>query len=144
MAAMELLCQMIGVNPKKYSKEEIFIVEAELFVRVCEEITEFFRRQHADYFQIMKFTSIMENAMLNTQLISLIIKDILSTKEYTLEGIACYTNIHIDVLQEFASGCNSDPSAASFRKIIELHRLVRKGLYKTLMKKIASDYFTAA
>lgn len=56
MAAMELLCHLVGVNPSKLSKEEMMVVEAELFIRLCEELKEVFRKQYEDYFRLMKFT----------------------------------------------------------------------------------------
>ena len=40
-----------------------------------------------------------------------IIKDILSTEEYSLTGIASHTRIPEEVLSDVASGINSNPSS---------------------------------
>lgn len=84
----------------------------------------------------MKLTKKEENMMLDTNLTSLVIKDILSTKEYSYQGIANYTNFHEDVVVEVASGRNTNPSVNFFRQVIEIHRMVRRDLYKAIMKKL--------
>lgn len=86
----------------------------------------------------MKFTLEMENHMLEKNLTSLIIQDILQTGEYTIQGIALYTNTHEDVINELASGLNVRPTIMPFRKIIELHKSVRRDLYESMRKKIVS------
>lgn len=144
MSATELLCRLIGVDPSKVSKEECMLLEAELFYSTCEELKEYFRNQHKEYFVLMKFTMEMENIMLEENFIRLVIKDILLSNEYTLEGIAHYTGTHEDIVHEVISGRNSNPSAMLLRKTIELHRLVRSELYSTFMKKIAAKYLVAA
>jgi len=138
MTAMEPLCHLIGINSYELSRKENFFLEAELFTRICEELKEIFREEHKNYFRLMKFTVEKENTMLETYFIQLIIKDILSTGEYTLEGIANYTNIHEDIIQEVINGRNTTPSAILLRRIIELHRSIRRELYLTIMKKITS------
>jgi hypothetical protein len=74
-------------------------------------------------------------------ILKIILNDILSTKEYTIEGIARYTNTHEDIINELASGLNRKPLAIFFRKIIELHKLVRKDLYQSISNKIINEYF---
>ena len=134
----------MGVSTCKLSKEEIFILEAELFTCICEELKEFFRNHHRDYFRLMKFTIEQENAMLEINFIRLIMKDIVSSEEYTLEGIARYTDIHEDIVQEVFTGRNINPSAKLLRRIIELHRSIRRDLYNAIMKKIAIQYLAVA
>ena len=82
--------------------------------------------------------------MLEENFIRLVLNDILSTNEYTLEGIANYVDTHEDVIHEVISGRNSNPSAMLLRRAIELHRLVRNELYSAFMKKIAEKYLVAA
>ena len=89
----------------------------------------------------MKFTAELENTMIESNLTRLIITDILSTDNYTLQGIATYTNTHIDVINEIASGRNT-PNIALFKRIIDLHRSVRYELYDAIAKKIASECLT--
>lgn len=144
MAAMELLCRLIEINPSKFSREELMLVEAELFTRICEELKEIFRKQHSDYFRLMKFTIEKENLMLETNFVRLIIKDILSTKEYNSQGIARYADTHEDVIQEVIDGRNHNPSAMLLRRIIDLHRTVRRELYHSIVKKITTEYLAVA
>jgi hypothetical protein len=140
MSATEPLCHLIGINPSKLTKEEIQLLEAELFVRICEELKEFFREQNRDYFHLMKFNTEKENDMLESKFVRLIIQDILSTEEYNLNGIAYYTNTHEDVVDEVLAGRNTSPSATFLRRVIELHRSVRRDLYHSIIKKIATQY----
>lgn len=101
-------------------------------------------KEYEDYFYLMKFTKYKEDLMLETNFICLIIKDIFSSGEYTLEGIAIYTNTPIDVVQDIFTSINKAPSAAFFRRVIELHRTIRKELYLNLMKKIIEEALTMA
>ena len=82
--------------------------------------------------------------MLEAKFIRLIIQTILSTDEYTLEGIANYTNTHEEVVHEIFCGQNPNPSAIFLRKLIELHRTVRRDLYQEITKKITSKYLSVA
>jgi len=140
MPATEPLCRLIGINPEKLSKHEYIILELELFLRVCEELKEIFKEKNKDYFFLMKLTKDKENSMLESKFIPFIIEDILSTKDYNLGGIAVYTDLHEDVIQEAYTGLNPHPSAILLRRIIELHRAVRHELYKKIMKKIILEY----
>lgn len=38
MPALEPLCHLIGINSQKLSKDEMLLLEAELFARICEEL----------------------------------------------------------------------------------------------------------
>jgi len=140
MSAIQPLYDLIGIRSSCLSKEECILLEADLFVRICSELTNIFRQENKQYFRLMKFTLEMEDTMLETNFIRLIIKDILSTEEYSPRGIACYTDTHEDIVQDLASGLNTKPLAIFLRKIIELHKLVRPDLYLTIGKKIASEY----
>jgi len=144
MSAIEPLCKLIGIDPHQLSKEEILILEADLFTRICEELKEVFREQHKNYFRLMKFTVEMENNMLESNFARFIIRDILLTEEYTLSGIAQYADVHEDVVDEVIAGRNTNPSAAFFRKMIELHRLVKCDIYNLIIKKIAAQYLAVA
>lgn len=142
MSALQPLFALMNVKPCKLTREERLILEAELFARICDELKENYRERFRNYFCLMKFTTEMENKMLDESFISLIINDILSTNEYTLQGIARYANIHPDVVEELASGFNNDPTARCLRKAIELHRSVRKELYQGVMKKVVAEYLS--
>lgn len=140
MAALEPLCYVIGINPKKFSKEENKLLEAELFIKICNELREVFREQNKEFFNLMRLTTEQEDIMLENNFIQLLIKDILCTGEYTLQGVAQYTDTHEDVIHDLASGINTKPLAYCFRRIIELHRYVRIEIYKAIGKKISDQY----
>lgn len=140
MPAMELLCKMIGTSSQQLSQEEQIVLEAELFTRLCEELKQIFKSQYKDYFRLMKVDKKMEEVMLEEKFARCVINDILSTEEYTLPGIAYYTQMPEDVVYDIAMGRNTDPSSTLFRKLIKLHQSVRPALYKELMKKMLASF----
>lgn len=137
---MEPLCHLIGMSCRKLSREECLLLEAEIFIRICEGLKEFFRGQQKSYFYLMKFNLEKENIMLENDLARLITNDILSSEEYNLSGLALYSDTPEDVIQEVIDGRNIRPSATFLWKIIELHRSVRRDLYDTIIKKIVNRY----
>lgn len=141
MSANEFLCQLIGVDPRKFSKEENILLEAELFTRMCEEMEEIFRERYKYYFKIIKFEINKESDVREDNLVYCVVNDILATKEYTLEGIAHYTQLPEDVIYEASLGGNKAPSATLLRRVIELHRSVRPELYRQIMEKMTMEYF---
>lgn len=141
MPSMEPLCQLVGICSTDLSKEEGIILEIELFTRLCEALKESFKNHYKDYLRVIKCHSEMENMLMEAQFVRCVINDILSTEEYTLDGIAYYTQTPEDVVYELATGSNTSPSANVLRRIIELHRTVRRDLYDALMKKISTDLF---
>ena len=140
MSVPELLCQTMGINPYKLSKEENLILEVELYTRICEMLKEVFRGQYKVYFRLMKCTAEVEDVMMEARFARCVINDILSTEEYTLPGIACYTQTPEDVVYDVAMGLNTNPTAIFLRKIIELHRSIRRELYREIIKKIKTEY----
>ena len=142
MPAPELFCKIVGISGNNLSRDEIFIFEADIFTRICQELKELMKKDHRSYFYLMKFNEEMEDAMLETGLIRFVINDILLTGEYSLEGIAYYTQTPEDVICDVATGHNTAPSLPLSRRIIELHRSVRPQLYQEIVKKIISGYST--
>lgn len=140
MAAIIPFFQLMRIDISNLSKQELLIVEAELFIRICEELKEVFRKEHKDYFCLMNTSKEKESSMLEAKFVSSIIQDILSTQEYNLQGIAKYTDFHEDVVVDVIVGKNVCPSSVFLKRIIELHRSVRSELYKRIMKKIAMQY----
>jgi hypothetical protein len=139
MPAMELLYSLFDIDSKKISKAEALILEADLFTRLCKELMNFFEVQYKEFLQFLKFDFNTEEKMLNANFIRCMINDILSTEEYSLNGIANYTQMPADILFDLASGQNSDPSLILSRRILELHRSVRPDLYRGIIKKIKKD-----
>jgi hypothetical protein len=140
MTATVPLFKLMGIDSSRLLKEELLILEAELFLCILNELKEIYRGQCNNYFRLMKLTKEMENSMLDADFLSLIIKDILSTQEYTLQGIAEYIDFHEDILVDIVTGKNQCPSSMFLKRIIELHRSVRLELYQTIMKKIAMQF----
>jgi len=137
MPTVELLCQMIdGVIPSKFSKDEKQFIEAELFIRLCEELKEVYKKYYKEYYSLIKLSTEMENTMLESNFIQCVINDILLTEEYTLQGIAFHTQIPEEIIYDIVIGSNKEPSLPLARKIIEIHRSIRPDLYLNLMKKI--------
>lgn len=134
-APLPLSC-LLKIKTSLLSQEENMLLEAELYICLYDELREFFREQHRNYFYLMKFTKEEENHMLEKKFIQLIIKDILSTNEYDLKGIAYYTYSFEEVIEELMAGLNNNPSFNLFCKLIDLHRMVRRDLYDLIMKKI--------
>jgi hypothetical protein len=140
MPATELLCRLARIQPSDLSKDENIIIEAELFARVCEQLKETFKDKYKDYFRVIKLNKDMEKVMMEDSFTRCIINDILATEEYTLSGIALYTQTPEDIVYELASGTITNPTIVFFRKIIELHRSVRVDLYNAIMEKIITEY----
>lgn len=136
MAGPSLLCESLGMNAKNLTRAELFIVEAELFLQLCEEVETKFKNQYKEYFRLMKFNVDRETEMIESSFIRCLLNDILVTESYTLPGIAFYTQAPEEVICDLISGCNASPSLLLTRKIIELHRAVRPDLYIEVMKKI--------
>lgn len=144
MSAITPLRYLIGIYSDKLSKEENIYLEAELFVCVYELIKDFFKTEYRNYFDLMKYSTEMESAMLEANFIRLMIKDILATDEYTLSGIAYYTETPEEIICEILTSANPRPSATFLRKIIELHRQVKRDLYQEIKRKILTEHLTAA
>ena len=139
MSAMEPLCLLLGISPSKLSRKENLFFEALIFVHLCEELKEFFRKRYKNYSYLRKLSIEKENMMLDKYLICLMIKDILATEEYTLEGIARYANIPEDYLKEIFTMQHLLPSAYILRKLMEIHRTLEPDFYQGIAKKLLAD-----
>ncbi len=140
MPAMEFLCRIIGVNPARLSKEENVILEAVLFCSLCDYLKDRFEHEFISDFSLMNDNSNRDEMMMEASFIRFIIHDLIRSGEYTMAGIAVYTNIPEEVVYEIAIGKNISPSLYVSRKIIELHKTVRLDLYQEIMRKISADY----
>lgn len=140
MAATELLCHLLGINPSDLTPQENLILEVELFSRICEELKELFKSKNKEYLILLNVSIAKENAMLEAKFLRFVVSDILMTEEYSVTGIAHETKIPEDVINDILSGKNKSPSLQVSRKIIDLHRMVRPDLYKEVVKKIAAEY----
>ena len=139
MAATEPLCCIAGINPSKLSREESQLLEAELFIRICDELKEHFKINYKEYLRLIKNNTEREGMMIEGHFFQCVMGDILATKDYSLPGIACHTHIPEEVLYEIAIGRNINPSLAVARKIIELHRSIRPELYRKMIDKLVVE-----
>lgn len=142
MPAIEPLCQLIGINTNYFSKKEILVLEIEIFFHVCKEIKDIIKIKNDTYFRLMKLSLDREEAVLDASLMRHVINDILLSDEYSLEGIAFYTQMPEEVISDIAEGINLAPSLSLSRKLIELHRFVRPNFYREIIKKIISKYIS--
>lgn len=142
MSAVQELCCLYGVNPKQLSKIENALLEASLFTYICDGLNEIYRCNNKDFFRLCKFTKEMENKMLEENFMRCVINDIISTEEYTLDGIAHYSGTSEDVIEEVATGINVSPSLSLERKIIELHRAIRPDIYRVILNKVTQSLST--
>lgn len=139
MSATEPLFELLGWSAAQLSQEEKMILEAELFFRFCEELMSRYKHEHLQYFKLLKTESDKDTNMLDADFTRLIIKDILISEEYTLDGIAVYANTHKDVIYDVVMGYNASPSVMFVKSMIALHRTVRPELYQQISRKILSD-----
>ena len=139
MPAPEPLGRLIGINTNRLSKEENFILEVSLFAHVCNEFEDMIKVQNKDYLRFIKSNKEKEVAMLNANLIRYVINDILLTGDYSVEGLAYYTETADEVIYDLASGKNVAPSMPLFRKIIDLHKSIRTNLYRDILSKAVTE-----
>jgi hypothetical protein len=136
MATVQALVHSLDIAGLKLSKEESALLEVELFARICEEFKEIIKSENKDYFRLLKLDSEKEKIMIETNFIRCMINDILKTEEYTLPGIAYYTDTPEEIIFEVATGQNTSPTFSLSQKIINLHRSVRPMLYHGIVNKI--------
>ncbi|TAK73112.1 MAG: hypothetical protein EPO11_08990 [Gammaproteobacteria bacterium] len=104
--------------------------------RLYQGIRRFYARQHNKYLKLVNHECKQENDMNDGQLIRYLIRDILETGEYTLEGIAAYVRVPLDVIVDIVSGVKTDPSFELSRGVIELHISVKRSYYHVLIRKL--------
>lgn len=126
MTILDSLCQFIGTNRNDLSHEESQLLDALLIHALCKELAKIYRET--------------KNMISNKSIINLILQDLIRTNDYTISGVATYTNLPEEVIYDIAIGKNNNPTLEVSRKIIELHRGARTTLYKKVMEKITATY----
>lgn len=76
------------------------------------------------------------NTLLDTQIIQSIIHSIIATGDYTLEGIAYYANLPLDIVIDAACGNNKNFSLTPWAKIIGLFIQVKPEIADLLITKL--------
>jgi hypothetical protein len=97
---------------------------------------------HALFFQ-EKMLQIDPNVFSHTEcysmdqkIIQLVIRGILESGQYTLEGIAYYTRIPFDIILDAACGHQRELSMTAWSRIVGLYMQVRPDVSKLLLKKL--------
>lgn len=78
----------------------------------------------------------MERYVMDSRIIQYVISEIIQSDEYTLEGIANYTRVPLDVIIDAACGNIAYPSATVLMGIIGLYIQVKPDLFRELTKKL--------
>jgi len=78
----------------------------------------------------------MEYYEMDNKIIQLFIQGIVETGEYTLEGIALYTRIPLDVIFDAACGVGNQFSITPWAKVVDLYLQVRPDIAQLLMDKL--------
>ena len=82
------------------------------------------------------FNLTMECYSMDTKIIQILIHEITETGEYTLEGIAAYTRIPLDVIIDAACGQNNQLSITPWARIVDLYLQVKPDVSKVFFDKI--------
>lgn len=127
MATMDLLTNLFHVQLETLSKKEKLLLETILFNLLYQELIESYQVDDSNQ---------KENEMINEPMIRLLINDLLSNNDYSLQGLASYSGFPEEVIYDLATGITSNPTLALSTKIIELHAIARKDFYCELIKKM--------
>ncbi|HSW94124.1 MAG TPA: hypothetical protein VLJ15_07220 [Gammaproteobacteria bacterium] len=136
MSIGELLSWFFREDYRKLSRAESILLEGVIFVSVMEELFALFKDRDKEYRKLLKNELSEEDEIMDVNFLRHIVNDIVSTNEYTLEGIANVIRMPLDAVLEIVTGINTNPSLMLATKIIKLHSDVRREFYRALMKKI--------
>lgn len=139
MPAVQELSQFYQLDAKGLSKYEIKILEAELFVSLLKQLNAF----HTPTINLNNLAKGVVD-MSDEVLVRNLLNDLIQTGEYSLPGLARYTDTPEDVVYEIASGLNNRPSLFFARRVIELHREARKEIYLNVLNKILEKSVASA
>ena len=138
MPALEPFYLLLENKRKNISKNEILLAEVLLFLQLEYALNKIINACHLHEGSISDYDD-KEDAMIENNFVRNLLEDILSTEEYTLSGIAFHLKIPEDVLSDILIGYNQTPSLVLARKIMELHKCVRRELYQYLVKKWVTE-----
>lgn len=82
----------------------------------------------------------LESYVMDNKILQFLLRHIVETEEYTLEGIAYYTRIPLDVIVDVASGQNTQISATTWTRIIDLYIEVKPEISQALFNKLFTLY----
>jgi hypothetical protein len=134
MSAVQELRHFYRLDSKGFSRDELLIVEIVLFSYLCNELNTI--TQHTNHELRYCGTITKEMQMTDENIVKCLINDLIQSGEYSLPGIANYTDTPEDVVYEIASGLNTRPSLFLARKVIDLHKEARKDIYIKILHKV--------
>lgn len=86
--------------------------------------------------QLNKKNSSLECYAMDSKILQLIIKGIIETGEYTLQGIAYHTRIPEDVIYDAASGISNQFSVTPWAKVVDLYLQVKPDTAQVLIARL--------
>lgn len=84
----------------------------------------------------LKNHSSMESYLMDNKILQLLIQGIVDSEQYTLEGIAFYTNIPFDVIYDAACGISNHLSITTWTKIVNLYLQVKPEVAQLLSERL--------
>jgi hypothetical protein len=136
MAASEWLCHFIGIDSKKFSKKENCILESEIYKRILQEFWINYQNQYREYFYLIKHNFETGDNAMELYVIRCLLNDLLNNQLYTLSGVAYYTQIPVEIIEDLLIGHKTSPLVTFVRKLIELHKFAKPDIYQKIIKKI--------
>lgn len=139
MPAIQPACHLLNLVHIRTPTKELRLFEAETIACLVIELKEIFRKRYEPWITTTHSNKEEVYRMIDNQFLKDMLFDILSSGNYTLEGIARYTGFHEDLISDIASGICPHPSIFLFQKLFELHLGSKHDLYKNIRKKIISQ-----
>ena len=93
MSKTDLVFCLLQERSYKLSQAEKILSEVNLLVRIYHELSQLLLSHFLDYQKLIKSSYIQEENMISVKFMQEIIRDILSTEEYSISGIANHTHI---------------------------------------------------
>lgn len=136
MAAVIPLYDSLEIDLDGLGSQQRAFIDTVLFFDLCEKMQNRILAGYKTYFNAIKQNAEKEKIMLEENIMSCILNDILSTKEYTLAGVAYYTDTPEEILLDLSAGVNSNPTFSLSRRLMDLHRMVKPQLYSVLLNPL--------
>ena len=137
---MDLFFYLSKLNVRIFSRKEKLVLEAKFLTTVYKELEEIFKSRYKNYLRLIKSSHDKEENMFFTNFLRELIYDIVSTEEYSLNGIATYAHIPEEVLYDIITGINLNPTFDVSRKLFELHAHVRRDFYQEITRKFLLEF----
>jgi len=113
-------------------KNERKILKAFFLARIHQLLCEQFKNKiQSDLIHFPK-----ECYAMDSKIIQLLIQNLVESGEYTLEGIALYTHIPLDVIYDAACGVKNQFSITPWVRLVDLYMQVNPDIEQALMNKL--------